>query len=254
MSGRMIVSWFSAGAASAVATKLLLAQRRNEEVVIARIDIPSEHEDNSRFAADCERWFGQPIVTLRSDRYADTWDVWEKRRYISGPKGALCTTELKRMVRHDFEMRHQPDAQVFGYTAEERRRVENFRASNPDVRLWVPLIDAGLTKADCKAMVDRAGIALPTIYGFGFRNANCIPCAKATSPAYWNRVRRHFPDRFQRMAELSRRLDVRMVELPGKVRAFLDELDPMLGATERDPDMECSLMCAIAESKMETAQ
>jgi 3'-phosphoadenosine 5'-phosphosulfate sulfotransferase (PAPS reductase)/FAD synthetase len=62
------VVWFSAGAASAVATKLTL---RETEATVAYIDPGSEHADNARFIADCETWFGQPVERLRSQRYAD---------------------------------------------------------------------------------------------------------------------------------------------------------------------------------------
>ena len=244
-----IVCWFSAGAASAVATKLILAQRPADEVVVARVVIPSEHEDNDRFADQCAAWFGQPIVNLSSDRYADTWDVWEKRRFISGPAGALCTTELKKMVRHTFQAEWQPDEQVFGYTAEERQRAERFRANNPEVSLLTPLITAGLGKSDCLAMIDRAGIEIPALYKLGFRNNNCMPCGKASSPAYWNRVRRHFPERFDRMARLSRDLGARLAKV-GDERIFLDELDASIGAGEVEPDMDCSLLCAIAEGEL----
>lgn len=247
-----IVCWFSAGAASAVATKLTLAQRHNAEVVVARCIVPEEHPDNDRFAADCAAWFGQPVIEVRSQDYASCEELWAKRRYMAGPHGAICTTEMKKAVRWAFEQEWLPDQQVFGYTAEERRRVDNFRAGNPDVRLLVPLLDQGLTKADCLALVDRAGIEIPAIYRLGFRNANCLGCVKATAPAYWNRIRRHFPDVFARRAALSREIGCRLAELHGE-RIFLDELPSEAGAGEQDPDMECSLMCAIAESKLEEA-
>lgn len=242
-----VVEWFSCGAPSAVSAKLTLAKYgRTHEVVIARIVIPSEHPDNDRFAADCEEWFGHPITNLSSTRYRDTWDVWEKRRFISGPQGALCTTELKKMVRQDFQ--RPDDIQVFGYTAEERKRAERFRGQNFEVRLETPLIEAGLTKSDCKALVSRAGIEIPMMYRLGFSNNNCIPCGKASSPAYWNRIRRHFPNRFDRMARLSRELGARLVKV-NDARIFLDELDPALGAEDVEPDIECSLLCHIAEQE-----
>jgi hypothetical protein len=50
---------------------------------------------------------------------------------------------------------------MFGYTAEEVDRLEDFRERNPDRPVIAPLIDAGLGKEDCKAMVLRAGIELP---------------------------------------------------------------------------------------------
>ena len=42
------------------------------------------------------------------------------------------------------------DVMVFGYTAEESDRLEDFRERNPDSPVLAPLIDAGLTKSGCK--------------------------------------------------------------------------------------------------------
>jgi hypothetical protein len=247
-----IVCWFSAGAASAVATKLALARYHGHEVIVARCIVPEEHEDNSRFAADCAEWFGCPIMDLRSTDYESCEEVWTKRRYMAGPAGAPCTREMKKAVRWAFEMDFQPTLQVFGYTAEEQGRADRFRAGNPEVALVTPLIEQGLTKADCLGMVDRAGIEIPAIYRLGFRNANCLGCVKATAPAYWNRIRRHFPEVFERRAALSREIGCRLVELH-KERIFLDELPPSAGAGEQEPDMDCSLLCAIAEQKIAEA-
>lgn len=247
-----VVCWFSCGAASAVATKLALAKYRGtHEVVIAYTDPGQEHPDNARFMADCARWFNQDIIVLRSDEFANPFEVWEHKRYISGPTGASCTGPMKKVPRFLFQ--RPDDIHVFGYTVEEQGRAKRFREQNFEVRLETPLIAAGLKKADCLGMLERAGIALPALYLLGFRNNNCIPCAKGTSPAYWNRVRRHFPDAFARIAQLSRRLGVRLVELPGKVRAFLDELDPNLQADEVEPDIECSLLCHMAEQDTKAA-
>jgi hypothetical protein len=135
-----VVCWFSCGDTSAVAAKLALRKyRQTHEVVVARIVLDSEHPDNDRFAADCARWYGQEIVELRSDEYVDTWDVWEKRRYIAGIKGAPCTTYLKKAVRDVFQ---QPDdIQVFGFDAGEKERVADFRARNFEITLETPLLD-----------------------------------------------------------------------------------------------------------------
>lgn len=235
------VCWFSCGAASAVAAKLTLA--KNPNAVIACIVIPGEHEDNARFLADCEHWFGQTVVRLASTRYRDHWDVIEKRRFLVGPKGALCTTELKKMVRHDFQ--RADDIQVFGYTVEEVHRAKQFREQNFEVVLSTPLIDAGLTKQDCLAMVERAGIKLPAMYRLGYRNNNCIGCVKG-GMGYWNRIRVDFPHVFDRMAKLERHLK-RTILKDGKQRIYLDELDPARGNLADEADVECSLMCHVAE-------
>lgn len=245
-----IVAWVSCGTASAVTAKLIIAKYRDtHEIVLARCLVPEEDEDNDRFAADIEQWFGMPILNLKSDEYASCEDVWTRTRYMSGPKGARCTVEMKKAVRQQFERDWNPDLQAFGYTIDERDRADNFRAANPDVRLVTPLIDDGLDKEACHAIVHRAGILLPLMYRLGFNNANCWGCVAAQSPSYWNRVRRHRPDVFERRAVLSRELGVRLVKgtSGARERIYLDELDPSLGEKDRDPPMECSLLCRMAE-------
>lgn len=242
-----IVAWFSCGVASAVATKLTLAAHPTDEVAIARCVVTNEHPDNDRFAADCEMWFGRPVINLRSTEYADCWEVWERRRYLNGIAGAPCTLEMKKRVRQDFERTWCPDRQAFGFTAEERKRADRFRLQNPDVALDTPLIRAGLTKQDCAAMVDRAGIALPAMYGLGFANNNCRTCVKARSPGYWSLVRRVFPEDFARMATLSREIGWTPCRASDDGPIWLDELNPAHPAQDDSPDIECSLLCVLAE-------
>lgn len=239
-----VVCWFSAGAASAVATKLTLAE--HPEAVVAYTDPGSEHPDNRRFLDECEAWFGHPILRLRSDRYRDTWQVWEERRFLVGPTGALCTAELKKRVRFAFQ--RPDDVQVFGYTAEERHRADRFREQNPGVDLRTPLIERGLTKADCLALIDRARIALPAMYLLGYQNNNCIGCPKG-GIGYWNKIRRDFPAVFDRMAKLEREIG-HSIQKDEHGPVWLDQLDPERGSHRDEPDIECSLLCAIAEDDL----
>lgn len=244
------VCWFSAGAASAVATKLTLGNVSGE-VVIARIVILEEDPDNDRFAADCARWFGAPILELRSSEYASCEELWEKRRYMSGPHGAPCTGQMKKAVRFEFEAEWHPTAQVFGFTADanDARRAVRLATEEPNLGLVTPLIAAGLTKDDCFAIIQRAGVVLPLRYRQGFPNANCRGCVKAQSPNYWNRERHYNPDVFARRAEQSRRLGVRLVKLTSgtRERIFLDELDAADVSGDTGPTADCGILCAIAE-------
>ena len=79
-------------------------------------------------------------------------------------------------MRKQFEKPN--DIQVFGYTAEEQDRVDRFIDANNDVKLWSILIDKGLKKIDCLAMLQNAGIELPAMYKLGYHNNNCIGCVK----------------------------------------------------------------------------
>lgn len=253
MTGRLIVCWFSCGVTSAVAAKLALSQHQADEVIIARARIANEHEDNDRFAADCERWFLRTIMDASSTKYRDCWDVWERRRYLNGHDGAPCTLEMKKVPRWAFEAKHQPDLQVYGFDATEAKRAEQFRRQNPDVRMVTPLIEGGLTKADCAAIIERAGIALPAMYGLGFKNNNCKTCVKARSPGYWALVRKCFPDDFARMAALSRDIGWSPCRASDDTRIWLDELPGDAVPQDDSPNIECSLLCAIAEDKIGSA-
>jgi Rad3-related DNA helicase len=246
---RRVLCWFSAGAASAVATKLALAEYGPERCVVASIDPGSEHPDNERFLRECEEWFGVPIVRLKSEKYADTWQVFEERRFLVGPSGALCTAELKKKVRYAFE--RPDDHQVFGYTSEEQKRADRFREQNPGIDLLTPLIDSNLTKSDCLLILERAGIELPEMYRLGYRNNNCIGCVKG-GMGYWNKIRVDFPDVYDRMAKLERHLG-RTVLRDKDGAVWLDELEPTRGNYKAEIAEECGISCATAEETINTA-
>jgi hypothetical protein len=235
------VSWFSCGAASAIATKLA------EPDEIAYCHTGSEHPDNARFMADCEAWFGKKVIRLHSDKYADTWAVWEDRRYLAGIAGAPCTVELKVAPRLAWQ--RPTDIHVFGYTADglDFDRAAKLRSNYPELTIKTPLIDRGITKESCIEMVRRAGIAPPPLYALGFQNNNCLPCVKATSASYWALVRKNFPEKFNRMAKLSRELDVRLCRIDGE-RTFIDEI-PADHPTTNPIQPSCDFLCAIAEQE-----
>jgi 3'-phosphoadenosine 5'-phosphosulfate sulfotransferase (PAPS reductase)/FAD synthetase len=248
MTPRTVV-WVSAGAASAVAAQLTL--RRNPAAVLAYCETGAEHPDNERFLADLVRRFNRPIERLRSERYASTWDVWEQRRYLAGIEGALCTVELKIMPRIAWQM--PTDIHVFGYTADARdvERASRLRETYFEMQIRTPLIEEGVTKAGCLALIERAGIELPVMYRLGFHNNNCIPCVKATSPNYWANVRQHFPAEFRRMAELARALDVRLCRIKDE-RRFIDEIPGDWPTTDAIAPA-CDFLCHIAAQDLEVA-
>lgn len=236
------VSWFSCGAASAVATKLA-----NPDV-IAYCDTGSEDWDNTRFMADCVKWFGKEVRILKNKKYKNTWDVWEKRKYISGNDGAPCTSELKVVPRLEFQL--PTDVHIFGYTADKDdvRRAETLRDNWPELNIKTPLIESGITKAGCLAIIKNLGIEPPRVYEMGFPNANCIPCCKATSPAYWALVRLRFPFQFWRMAQLSKKLGVKLTRIDN-VRIYIGEIPEDYPVTEALAP-ECDFLCSLAEQEL----
>lgn len=92
-------------------------------------------------------------------------------------------------------------------------------------------------------IVNDAGIQLPLVYRLGYPNANCLGCVKATSPTYWNHVRKVHPDVFRQRAEQSKRLGVRLVRYKGD-RIFLDELpENAIGRPMKSMKIECGIFC-----------
>lgn len=242
-----IVCQFSCGAASAVAAKLTLVKHPEAEIINAFLK--QEHADNRRFFDDCARWFGKPITTLRDEKYgASTIEVFRRKRFMNGPMGAPCTRELKRKILDAWK---QPgDVMVFGYTAEEEGRLDDFRERNPDRPVLSPLIDAGLTKEDCKAMVQRAGIELPFMYRLGYDNANCIGCVKG-GEAYWRAIREDFPVEFEELAQVQEEIGEGAYLFRNRktgVRFSLRELgDGPVRRNEKLPS--CSFFCEAAEQE-----
>tara|TARA_R110000803_G_scaffold157521_1_gene221859 strand:- start:30 stop:869 length:840 start_codon:yes stop_codon:yes gene_type:complete len=271
MSEHRTVSWFSCGAASAVATKLALSE--GGKVTIAYCEVAEEHPDNKRFLKDCEEWFGQEIIILGNDKYnRSIYEVFEKTRYLVGPAGARCTKELKKTVRLKFEL--PTDRQVFGYTVEEQRRADRFIDANAQVDVWPILIERGLKKSDCLAIIQDSGIELPEMYKLGYKNNNCMGCVKNCTPKYWKKIKIDFPEMFEKMNKIEQhlgrsvcQLDMKLVKnkypekykelgspdlfrengTPNYWRLQLNEIPDDIEPLDDAPDIQCGIFCELAE-------
>lgn len=239
-----IAVWFSSGSASAVAALKTLEKYSGEfNVRIINNPVIEEDVDNLRFKDDVEKFLGVKIETAVNNKYPNcsAKEVWEKRRYMSGPAGAPCTGELKKKARQQWEEINRPEHTVLGFTADEKKRHERFIRNE---RLLLPvLIDESLTKGDCFNIIAREGIQRPRIYDQGYPNANCIGCVKASSPTYWNHVRKQHPLVFQDRAEQSRDIGAKLAVVKG-ARTYLDELSPdAIGRPMKNLDFECGIFC-----------
>lgn len=240
--------WWSTGAASAVAAKIVLKDDPN--AMLVRCDTGNEDPDNLRFESDVERWLGTSVTILKSAKYDSVWDVWKKRRYMAGPDGAPCTMHMKVQPRLDFQK--PDDVHIFGYTADANdvRRFEKLRDTYFELNVRAPLIESGLFKTATLSIIRDAGIALPRSYAMGFPNANCLGtgCVKATSPNYWANYRLNFPEQFARTAAYSRELGKKLARI-NDTRIFLDEIPADWPCTEAIVPA-CDFLCQIAEMEM----
>lgn len=243
--GDTIVVWFSSGAASAVAWMKTIEKYGNRcNIVAVNNPVAEEDEDNIRFAHDVSNWIGKEITFWKHPEFpsASAVDIWDKRKFMSSPKGAPCTLILKKQARQDYESKHRVDWHVLGFTADERKRYDRFVLTERSNVLPI-LIEAGITKDQCFKILLDAGISLPRVYLEGYPNANCIGCVKATSPTYWNLVRETRPDVFEARAEQSRRIGAKLTRYKGK-RIYLDELPAdAKGHSLKSMNIECGIFC-----------
>ena len=197
------IGWFSCGVTSAVACKLAVEKYGKENVELYYIVIDSAHWDNERFIRDCEKWIGTNVIKVQSEKFTDQFEVIKKRRYINGVSGAPCTSELKKKVRYKVEEIVNYDGQIFGFEFEKKEinRAIRFSQQHPQAKPLYPLIDRKMSKQQCAELLLINGIKLPKMYELGFHNNNCIGCVKG-GKGYWNHVKKHFPDYYERMSEL----------------------------------------------------
>lgn len=241
---KRILAWFSCGAASAVAAKLAVDKYGDQCEVLYCDTLKYEHPDNTRFMADVSRWIGKDIKLLKSDKYSDIFDVFDRTGWLIGVGGARCTTELKKNVRKAYQ--RPDDLHVFGLTSDEQARMTRFENENSDINVEWILAENNISKKDCYRIISQAGIDLPMMYKLGYNNNNCIGCVKGQA-GYWNKIRVDFPDAFERMAKQERKMNAAINKTyagDGKrKRIFLDELDPKAGRDVPMPDIDCGVLC-----------
>lgn len=115
----MIISWFSAGVSSAIATKLALNKYGNVKVIYTHIE--DQHKDTMRFIKDCEAWFGVPIEILQSPLMSVD-GACRASGFVNSPYGAACTRLLKKRVRKEWELDHSGYSYVWGFDCSKRER------------------------------------------------------------------------------------------------------------------------------------
>lgn len=246
----MIISWWSAGVTSAVATKLAIQEFGKSEVKPIYFQIDSAHTDNKRFIEQCQDWYDCEIEIWRSEKYLDQFDVIKKTKYVNGPAGARCTLELKKKVRQKVEKELEYRGQVFGfeYSKKEINRAIRFKEQYPDARPFFPLIEKKMTKPECLHFLDKAKIEVPAMYKLGYKNNNCIGCVKGGA-GYWNKIRVDFPESFQKMAEAERFVGNSCLR-----GTFLDELDPNKGHKQKIIMPDCGNFCDIEFEELDHPQ
>lgn len=242
-----VVSWFSCGAASAFATYLARDKYKDHPFEAVYCRVQEEHEDSLRFLKEYEMECRLPIKVIGdAERDCSIYKVFEERKFIKGPLGAPCTMVLKKNVRKAYEKHN--DIQVFGYTVEEENRVNRFLDANNTVEADFILFNKGYTKKNCLEFVGDLGIEIPVMYQLGYNNNNCVGCVKG-GMGYWNKIRVDFPEAFNKMAKLERKLG-HAVNKDKNGPVYLDVLDPDRGTFKTDVPTDCGFTCEWKQEEL----
>lgn len=235
-----VVSWFSCGAASAVAT--ILAAIKYGEIDAVYCRVTEEHEDNIRFLNDFVKATGIPVkIIMDEPSQGSIYNIFTKRGFIKNQYGAPCTMILKKDMRKSYQQ--VDDIQILGYTTEEQDRADRFIDGNNDVNEDFILISNNVTKRDCYEYLRNLGIELPAMYRLGYSNNNCVGCVKG-GMGYWNKIRKDFPESFDKMANLERTIG-HAINKDKTGPVYLDELDPSRGRFKDDAPADCGFTCEV---------
>lgn len=274
MKNKKIICWWSGGVTSAVACKIAIDLYGENKCRVIFIDTKNEDEDTYRFLKDCEKWYNLEIETLSNENYSNIQEVWYKYLSLNVANGAVCSSELKRVVREKWQRDNDYDYQVFGFDLDEPRRVRAMVLNHPKAKPVFPLWMYGLTKEDCVNILQKEGLEIPNMYKLGFRNNNCFKtgCVQG-GIGYWQKISREYPDKFEEMSKVEHELTdmkgkpVTMLrtskskKTPERLPLFLkphpDYPDLPLFTEQKgrepEPLFECNGMCGINDLSERTS-
>ena len=156
-------------------------------------ELPEVYE----FLGLLEGFLGKPILRLNPDRDFDFW-LKQYNHFLPSPQSRWCTKNLK--IR-PFEQWLKPflDAGtvVTSYVAiraDEPYR-EGYASKHANLRVKLPLKEAGIDKAGVIELLDAAGVGLPTYYCWRSRSG-CTFCFFQRK-IEWVRLMRIHPEAFE---------------------------------------------------------
>lgn len=222
-----IIGWWSGGITSAVAIDLIINEYGKDKVEIYFIDTKNEHPDTYRFLKDCEKLYGLEIKILTNKDYNSIQDVWIKYKSLNVANGAVCSSELKRKVRERWQKKNPNyDAQIFGFDTSEPNRAKSLKLNHPKTKPIFPLLENKMSKEACIKYILDKGIKVPEMYNLGFNNNNCFNtgCVQG-GVGYWQKMKRDFPETFNKMAEMEHKLTYLKGEPVTMLRKFINTVD-----------------------------
>ncbi len=160
-------------------------------------DTGKELKEVYAFLDRLEGFLGRPIQRLNPDRDFDFW-LKEYGNFLPSPRTRWCTRQLKLRPLETW-LRADLDAGVIvnsyvAIRADEPTR-EGYQATHPNMRVELPLREAGIDRAGVIEMLDQSGVGEPAYYSWRSRSG-CSFCF-FQQKIEWVRLAENHPDSFQ---------------------------------------------------------
>jgi hypothetical protein len=197
--GRYAVS-LSGGLASALAAERAIRRYGREAVLLWFADTQEEDEDLYRFLGDLMVRFGGQLYYYTDGRRP--LDIAEDKQIIPCNQLAPCSFELKvRPYRTFIQAMSALPTVMIGLDYWESRRLKTTRTSYakaiPEARVDYPLLWPQVeTRPLTQVCREDWQIEPPRLYLLGFSHNNCGGACVRQGRAEWERLYRHFPDRY----------------------------------------------------------
>ncbi len=143
-----------------------------------------------------EGFLGKPIRRLNPDRDFDFW-MEEYGNFLPSPRTRWCTRQLKlRPLEEWIRPELEAGTIIHSYVAiraDEPSR-DGYQATHPNMRVHLPLREAGIDRAEVISMLSQADVGEPEYYQWRSRSG-CTFCF-FQQKIEWVRLAEHHPDRF----------------------------------------------------------
>jgi len=166
-------------------------------------DTKREDEDTYRFGWEVAARWGLNVVDASDGR--DLYDLFREEGFIPARQITRCSIALKIKPSQAYlESITEAGRVAYGYDLGEEDRAERTerRWRHPSLAAWFPLLDWGVSKAQCFGYFAAHGIDVPRVYAH-FSHANCLPC-KNFRVNDWLALQYHYPEKFAEAAEFER--------------------------------------------------
>lgn len=187
----------SGGRDSAALAVYMRATRPDLPIEYFFTDTGKELPEVYTFLDRLEGFLGKPILRLNPDRDFDFW-LAEYGNFLPSPRTRWCTRQLKlRPLEHWIRPALKDGAIIHSYVAiraDEPTR-EGYQATHQNMRVHLPLRDAGIDRAGVIDILQQADVGEPGYYEWRSRSG-CTFCF-FQQKIEWVRLAERHPESFE---------------------------------------------------------